>query len=128
MDRIDLHVEVDGVEYKDLKSETIEESSEEIKKRVNKARQIQTERFKGTSIHNNAEMTHAMCRRYCAVNKECDNLLKNAFEKLNLTARAHDRILKVARTIADLDGSPDIKTDHIIEAINYRSLDSKFWI
>ncbi len=128
MDRIDLHVEVDGVEYKDLKSETIEESSEEIKKRVNKARQIQTERFKGTSIHNNAEMTPAMCRRYCAVNKECDNLLKNAFEKLNLTARAHDRILKVARTIADLDGSPDIKTDHIIEAINYRSLDSKFWI
>ena len=128
MDRIDLHVEVDGVEYKDLKSETIEESSEEIKKRVNKARQIQTERFKGTNIHNNAEMTPAMCRRYCAVNKECDNLLKNAFEKLNLTARAHDRILKVARTIADLDGSPDIKTDHIIEAINYRSLDSKFWI
>ena len=128
MDRIDLHVEVDGVEYKDLKSETVEESSEEIKKRVNKARQIQTERFKGTSIHNNAEMTPAMCRRYCAVNKECDNLLKNAFEKLNLTARAHDRILKVARTIADLDGSPDIKTDHIIEAINYRSLDSKFWI
>ena len=128
MDRIDLHVEVDGVEYKDLKSDTIEETSAEIKKRVNSAREIQTKRFAGTSIHNNAEMTPAMCRKFCKIDSESDRLLKNAFEKLNLTARAHDRILKVARTIADLDNSPNIKVEHIIEAINYRSLDSKFWI
>lgn len=128
MDRIDLHVEVDGVEYQDLKRETVEETSAEIKERVNKARQIQTERFKGTNIHSNSQMTPAMCKRYCKVDKECDILLKNAFEKLQLTARAHDRILKVARTIADLDNSENIKAEHIIEAINYRSLDSKFWI
>ena len=128
MDRIDLHVEVDSVEYSDLSKETVEESSLEIKKRVNKARQIQTERFKGLKIHNNAEMTPALCKKYCKIDAECDNLLKTAFEKFNLTARAHNRILKVARTIADLDGSEAIKPEHIIEAINYRSLDRKFWL
>lgn len=128
MDRIDLHVEVDSVEYSDLKSDTLEESSASIKERVNKARQIQTERFKGLSVHNNAEMTSALVKKYCKIDEDCDRLLKTAFEKFNLTARAHDRILKVARTIADLDDSENIQQEHIIEAINYRSLDKKFWI
>lgn len=128
MDRIDLHVEVDSVEYKDLRSETLEESSASIKQRVNKAREIQTQRFKGTNIHNNAEMSSALVKKYCKVDEDCDRLLKSAFEKFNLSARAHDRILKVARTIADLDGSEFIQQEHIIEAINYRSLDKKFWI
>lgn len=128
MDRIDLHVEVDSVEYKDLRSSELEESSAVIKERVNNARQIQTQRFKGTNIHNNAEMSSALVRKFCKIDDECDTLMKNAFDVFNLTARAHDRILKVARTIADLDGSEDIKQEHIIEAINYRSLDKKFWI
>ncbi len=128
MDRIDLHVEVDSVEYKDLRSETLEESSASIKQRVNKAREIQTQRFKATNIHNNAEMSSALVKKYCKVDEDCDRLLKSAFEKFNLSARAHDRILKVARTIADLDGSEFIQQEHIIEAINYRSLDKKFWI
>lgn len=128
MDRIDLHVEVDSVEYKDLRSDTLEENSASIKERVNKARLIQTMRFKGTNVHNNAEMTSALVKKYCKVDDDCDRLLKSAFEKFNLTARAHDRILKVARTIADLDGCEKIQQEHIIEAINYRSLDKKFWI
>ncbi|MBQ0017067.1 MAG: YifB family Mg chelatase-like AAA ATPase [Clostridiales bacterium] len=128
MDRIDLHVEVDSVEYNDLSKDTVEESSAVIKERVNKARKIQIERFKGTTIHNNAEMTPALVKKYCKIDTACDNLLRHAFEKFNLTARAHDRILKVARTIADLDGSEEITAEHILEAINYRSLDRKFWI
>lgn len=128
MDRIDLHVEVDSVEYKDLRSNELEESSATIKERVNKARQIQTERFKGTNVHNNAEMNSALVKKFCKIDEECDNLMQTAFDVFNLTARAHDRILKVARTIADLDGSENIKQEHIIEAINYRSLDKKFWI
>ncbi len=128
MDRIDLHVEVDGIEYSDLNSTTLEESSAEIKKRVNKARQIQTDRFKGTNIHNNAEMSPSQCKKYCKIDEQSDRILKNAFDKFHLTARAHNRILKVARTIADLDGSEEIKPEHIIEAVNYRSLDSKFWM
>ena len=128
MDRIDLHVEVDGIEYKDLKSDTMEEKSESIKQRVNRAREIQNQRFLGTGIHNNAEMSSAQVKKYCIIDEVSDRLLKNAFERFHLTARAHDRILKVARTIADLEESENIKQEHIIEAINYRSLDSKFWI
>lgn len=128
MDRIDLHVEVDSVEYKDLRSNELEESSASIKERVNKAREIKTQRFKGTNVHNNAEMNSALVKKFCKIDEECDNLMKTAFDVFNLTARAHDRILKVARTIADLDGSENIQQEHIIEAINYRSLDKKFWI
>lgn len=128
MDRIDLQVEVDGIEYGDLKSDVLEEKSCDIKERVNKARKIQQERFKNTNIHNNAEMTSSMCKKYCKIDEQSDRMLQNAFEKLNMTARAHDRILKVARTIADLDNSENIKIEHVLEAINYRSLDSKFWV
>ena len=127
MDRIDLQIEVDAIEYSDLKGDTLEETSAEIKARVEKAREVQNKRFKGTKIHNNAAMNAALVRKYCKLTADSERVLEEAFTKLNLTARAHDRILKVARTIADLDGSENIKLEHIIEAINYRSLDRKYW-
>lgn len=127
MDRIDLQIEVDAIEYDDLKSEELEETSASIKERVAMARNAQTERFKNTKIHNNAAMNSALVKKYCKLSNDAEHVLEEAFKKLNLTARAHDRILKVARTIADLDGSENIKLEHLIEAINYRSLDRKYW-
>ena len=128
MDRIDLQIEVDAINYEDLKAETVEETSAEIRARVCRAREMQTNRFKGTNIHNNASMNSAMMRKYCKLTSDSEAVLEKAFKKLSLTARAHDRILKVARTIADLDDSENIKLEHIVEAINYRSLDRKYWI
>lgn len=127
MDRIDLQIEVDSIEYSDLKSDQLEESSASIKERVARARNAQTQRFKGTKIHNNAAMNSALVKKYCKLSSDAEHVLEEAFKKLNLTARAHDRILKVARTIADLDSSENIKLEHLIEAINYRSLDRKYW-
>ena len=128
MDRIDLHIEVDSVAYEDLKSKTVEESSTSIKKRVDFARNVQTKRFETSNIYSNASMTHEQFKTHCKLDEESENLLKTAFETLNLSARAHDRILKVARTIADLDGSEEIKLEHVAEAIQYRSLDRKYFI
>src|SRR5574344_365277 len=128
MDRIDLQIEVDAIGYTDLSSTQKEESSAEIKARGTKAREVQTKRFDGTSIHNNAGMNTALMKKYCSLSPDCEKVLENAFNKLNLTARAHDRILKVARTIADLDGSENILLNHLVEAINYRSLDQKYWL
>ncbi|MGD9901395.1 MAG: YifB family Mg chelatase-like AAA ATPase [Spirochaetales bacterium] len=128
MDRIDLHIEVDSVEYTDLKSTREEEPSSSIKKRVDFARKIQTERYKNSKIHNNASMTQSQFKKYCILDEEGEKLLKGAFESLNLSARAHNRILKVARTIADLEGSEDIKLEHLAEAIQYRSLDRKYFV
>ncbi len=127
MDRIDLHIEVDSVTYDELRSETLEEDSATIKARVDKARAIQTERYKDNGIYSNAKMSDHLIKKYCKISKESDTMLKVAFEKLNLSARGYSRILKVARTIADLDGSEDVKDEHIIEAISYRSLDNKYW-
>ena len=128
MDRIDLHIEVDNISYDDLTDKiTNEETSEQIKKRVNCARKIQLERFKNTKQFCNAHMTTKECNTFCHLDDECENLLKVAFEKLNLSARAYNRILKVARTIADLAGSEKIKPEHIAEAISYRTLDKKYW-
>lgn len=127
MDRIDIHIEVDSVTYEELRSDELEEPSENIKARVDKARKIQTARYKDTGIHSNAKMNDHLLKKYCKVSPESEVMLKVAFDKLNLSARAYSRILKVARTIADLDGSEDIKDEHIIEAISYRSLDSKYW-
>ena len=126
MDRIDLHIEVDSVTYDDINSEAHEESSEIVKERVNKARKIQQERFKG-KIHSNSEMSSQMVKKYCELSPTCEALIKTAFERFNLTARAYNRILKVARTIADLEGAEKIETAHLLEAINYRSLDSKYF-
>ena len=129
MDRIDLQIEVANVSYDELTDKTTtEESSEEIKKRVDKAREIQLERFKGENCFSNANMNVSLCNKFCNLDETSEQLLKHAFEKLNLSARAHNRILKVARTIADLDGKENIEFQHIAEAIQYRSLDKKYWI
>lgn len=127
LDRIDIQIEVSPVKYQKLEEEKIVESSEEIKKRVNKARKIQQERYKENKIYSNAELTPKLVSKYCKLDKESKKILQSAFERLGLSARAHGRILKVARTIADLDGQENISANHIAEAIQYRSLDKKYW-
>ena len=127
LDRIDLQVEVDGISYEELRFATPSESSATIKERVEKARAVQRERYKGSGVHTNAQMTNAQMKKHCALSPECERILEAAFRKLNMTARASTRVLKVARTIADLDGSADIQSRHITEAVQYRSLDRKYW-
>jgi len=127
LDRIDLHVEVPSVKYSDLESKTPQETSDQIRARVTKARKIQQERFKGIDgVYSNSQMTPALVEKYCALGEAETKILKAAFEKLGLSARAHNRILKVSRTIADLKESENIKTEHLAEAIQYRSLDRRF--
>ena len=125
MDRIDLHVEVPAVAYKDLSAKESGRSSAEILERVKRAREIQSERFQRMKIHTNANMNSRHIRKFCEVDTESDVLLERAMDKLGLSARAHSRILKISRTIADIDASPDIKVDHVAEAIQYRSLDRR---
>ncbi len=127
LDRIDIHIEVAPVEYESLSCRKPEESSREIKKRVDKARAVQLERFKGTGVRCNAKMTPRMTKEFCLLTEEADSLLKMSFENLGLSARAYDKILRIARTIADLDASKDIGAGHIAEALQYRSLDRKYW-
>lgn len=123
LDRIDLHIEVDEVNYDDLTKETDTESSECVRERVNMARGIQTARYVGSDVHCNAQMTSEMIKKYCALDEKGEKILQNAFDKLGMSARAYTRILKVARTIADLEGSDNIHAKHIAEAVMYRSLD-----
>lgn len=128
LDRIDLHIEVVPVPFEELSKKRMGEKSSSVRARVTRARQIQTERFADVpGIHSNSQMNSKMIQKYCELNDECTNLLKGAMEKLSLSARAHDRILKVARTIADLDNSQHIKEEHLAEAIQYRSLDRENW-
>ncbi len=127
LDRIDIHIEVPPVNFEELSATAKAESSSEIKKRVNAAREIQQERLKGTSASCNAKMSAAQTKKFCRVTDEANLMLKNAFEKLALSARAYDKILRVARTVADLDGSEVIDSSHIGRAIQFRSLDRKFW-
>ena len=128
MDRIDLHVEVTPVDFNELSGTTKTESSNQIRERVIKAREIQTERFKEKEgIYTNAQMEPKLVLEVCQINDAAKNLLGRAMQKLQLSARAYDRILKVARTIADLSASVEIKTEHIAEAIQYRSLDRENW-
>ena len=127
LDRIDIHVEVPPVEYDDLTTKTQEECSADIRKRVNAARAIQNERYKGTAVNCNANLDASQFERVCTLDDKANMLLKSAFERLGLTARAYDRILKVARTIADLENSEIIRSNHISEAIQFRSLDRKYW-
>lgn len=128
LDRIDLHVEVTPVNFDELASERKSEGSAVIRERVVKARQIQEERFKPYEhINCNAQMSPQMVRDICRIQSDGQELLKNAMEKLGLSARAYDRILKVSRTIADLDASEHIETEHLAEAINFRSLDREKW-
>lgn len=127
LDRIDIHVEVPPVDYDNLTVKSQEEKSEDIRKRVNAARAIQTARYEGTSINCNANLDASMFEKVCVIDDRANMLLKTAFERMGLTARAYDRILKVARTIADLDNSEIICASHITEAIQFRSLDRKYW-
>ena len=127
LDRIDIQIEVTPVKYQKLDEDTIVETSSQIKERVNKARKIQLERYKNEKIYSNAELTPKLTQKYCKLDMPSRNLLQKAFEKLGLSARAYGRILKVARTIADLEESINIEQKHIAEAIQYRSLDKKYW-
>ena len=121
LDRIDLQISVDGVEYGDLVSDKKEESSREVRRRVNIARAIQRERFTLDNINVNAEMGEKHLKKYCVLSKECEEIIKTAFLSLGLSARARSRIIKVARTIADLELSEEIKPAHVLEAVGYRS-------
>ncbi len=127
LDRIDIQVEVTPVKYQKLEKNVKPESSEEIKKRVNKARKIQQNRYSKYGIFSNSELTPNLVEEYCKLDDKSKKLLQNAFETLGLTARAYERIRKVARTIADLDEKENIEVKHIAEAISYRSLDRKYW-
>ena len=123
LDRIDIIVEAPALEYEELKNRAPAESSAEIKKRVNKARARQQERFAGTDIASNAGMNTKALNTYCVLTPECEELMRQAFDSMGLTARSYDRILRVARTIADLEGAEDIGAEHIAEAIQYRTYD-----
>lgn len=129
LDRIDIHIDVPAVNFKELRGKNVPvgDSSETIRARVIRAREIQLERFAGDGIFSNSAMSSAQIRKFCALDSESENLLERAMLKQGLSARAHDRILKVARTIADLEGIENIQPNHLSEAINYRSLDRTYW-
>ena len=129
LDRIDIHVEVTPVPFEKLTEERRGESSIVIRQRVTQARQLQTRRFENLSaVHYNAQMQTKHIRKFCVLDEFSKSLLKQAMERLNLSARAYDRILKVARTIADLESSISIESRHISEAIQYRILDREGWL
>ena len=127
LDRLDLHIEVPPVDYNSLKSTALEETSEQIRARVNKAREIQNKRYKGTGITCNARLLPGMLNTYCKLSPSAEDLLKASFDRLGLSARAYDRILKVARTIADLEESENVEVGHVAQAIQFRSLDRKYF-
>jgi magnesium chelatase family protein len=121
LDRIDMHIEVPSVEYEAMRRKEAPETSAQVRARVNAAREIQKRRFAGTAVTCNAYMTPAMIGQHCALDAAGEKLMKNAFDRLGLTGRSHDRILRIARTIADLEGCQQIESAHLAEAIQYRS-------
>ena len=123
LDRIDLKIDVERVTFLDITTKSEEEPSSEIKKRVDKAREIQRQRFKGSGIYTNAKMNTRMINEFCKLDAESEELIKMAFDKFGISARGYTRILKTARTIADLDGCENINSSHIAEALAYRNLD-----
>ena len=126
LDRIDMHIEVKRPKYEKLFSKAKTEKSSEIRNRVNVARKIQIERYKNYKIYSNAELNSQMLEKFCKLDSKSKDVLEKAFERLKLSARAYERILKVARTIADLEQKENIEYKHIAEAIQYRSLDKKY--
>lgn len=127
LDRIDIQVEVTPVRYEKLQNDEKVENSEEIKMRVNKARSVQRKRYDGLEIYSNSQLTPKLIEKYCRLDEKGKKVLQKAFDSLGLSARAHGRILKVARTIADLEEKENIEVSHIAEAIQYRNLDKKYW-
>lgn len=127
LDRIDLQIEVEAVTYSQMRAGAKEETSQEIRKRVQQARTLQQQRFAGTSIHANAQMGAPEVAACCQLTRAAESLLKNAFVALGMSARGYTRVLKMARTIADLAGSCEIAEEHLAEAVQYRSLDKKYW-
>jgi magnesium chelatase family protein len=128
LDRIDIHIEVPAVKYKELRGDVEVESSASVRERVLRAREIQTKRYAAEKkIYSNAQMLPKLIRKNCTISAEGEKLLETAIQKLGLSARAHDRILKVALTIADLEASDAIAPKHLSEAIQYRTLDRTYW-
>jgi magnesium chelatase family protein len=127
LDRIDIHIDMPAVRFQELRQEAGGETSETIRTRVIKARERQLERFQGEKIYCNAQMSSRQLRKYCDIAPDCERVLESAMNRLGLSARAHDRILKVARTIADLEAVENIGNAHLSEAIQYRSLDRSYW-
>jgi len=127
LDRIDIHIEVPRLTADELFKRTPGEPSEAIRGRILRAREMQRARFAGSDFHSNSQMTAKALRDFCRLDSEVESLLRTAIDQFALSARAHDRIIKLARTIADLDGSEDIGIPHIAEAVQYRSLDRKLW-
>ena len=123
LDRIDIHIEVPALKYRELTGKDDGESSKDIKERVEKSRGFQIQRFKNTGMYFNSQMNHRMIRKFCSLNDETKNLLKVAIDELGISARAYDKVLKVAKTIADLAGSESIREEDVSEAIQYRTLD-----
>ena len=122
-----MHVEMAEVGYSDITSKTAGESSAAIRKRVDAARAIQRQRYKDEGIISNSQLTSRLVKKYCKMDERAENLMKQAYTKMNLSARAYNRIMKVARTIADMEGSELITFTHMAEAIQYRSVDKKYW-
>jgi magnesium chelatase family protein len=128
MDRIDIQVDVPAVPYKDLAGGRSAESSEIIRHRVIAARNTQLRRFFDEHIYSNAQMGPRLIRKYCVLSPECERIMENAVTKLGFSARGYDRILKVSRTIADLEGAEDLEPKHLSEAVQYRTLDRNLWL
>ncbi len=129
LDRIDIHIDVPAVRFRDLTGDTPPDAEDSalIRQRVIKARDRQRQRFASEGIFSNAAMTPRLIRTYCRIDSESESMLERAMSRLGLSARAYDRILKVSRTIADLEGSDDIQSAHVAEAVHYRSLDRTYW-
>ena len=127
LDRIDIHVEVNQIKYSQFEQNGIAETSQEIRNRVNQARKIQIERYQDYPIFSNSQLSPKLIEKFCSLNSQSKQLLETAFNRLGLSARAYNRILKVARTIADLEACENIHEKHLAEAIQYRSLDRKYW-
>ena len=127
LDRIDIQVEVPNVQYKDLTSNSTCESSEEIRERVTKVRKVQLKRFQGLKYSTNSRMSTRTMKKHCLLDSQAEKLLHQAMTELNISARGYNKILKVGRTIADLDHSRDVHREHISEAVQYRNLDRDLW-